>query len=614
MALALESAAAITSTGRDKLKCKKCREVLLFKPDHEYSDVSDPSLGEESNILSVDEEKRPQWIDDQIEQGGWTKGKLTCYKCGTRVGGFDFVSGMATQVYIVKSKVDFNLVLEANVIKPSIITPPTINPTENISEPITTTDINTIEAMTSESSANESTGLSTASSSTTESCQDASISHASQGADETDVDLDSISTSSQNHTDHESSSTEEDLQATNQQNQLTRNQMEKIKRRKKRRERKKEMKAKEKSQESKVQDKLRELLEAEPELDALPDELICPVCLDILFEPFQTEPCRHIFCEPCLRRLGQKNAMNTKCPLCRSKIRFCKHLAATSREIREQHEAMYLRRKKFERSTPVFSYPLPWTPGWRNLLRGRPLGGNTIFVDENNQAEYMRTVLLQIPYYIPPVFLANIFNILVFGFLLGVVELLPTLFYALMGLRSGGAGAGGGINLTDAIPESTSDETGTPSGDNLAESTDPTAEPGLNIQPTHQDNIQDLPGSIPEEMSVEAEALDSTFYFILFVLSLTAAVAGQLIINHRQGRQRFGHRIADTMVVICFTCAPLLIIPTFLPYRAPQGNYLGMILKRMVGYAIDNISYQTVLLVMIVTFMYHFDVIDEMIA
>ena len=33
-----------------------------------------------------------------------------------------------------------------------------------------------------------------------------------------------------------------------------------------------------------------------------------------------------------------------------------------------------LRRKKFERSTPVFSYPLPWTPGWRNLLRGRPLG------------------------------------------------------------------------------------------------------------------------------------------------------------------------------------------------------------------------------------------------
>ena len=33
--------------------------------------------------------------------------------------------------------------------------------------------------------------------------------------------------------------------------------------------------------------KVRELLEAEPELDSLPDELICPVCLDLLFEPFQ---------------------------------------------------------------------------------------------------------------------------------------------------------------------------------------------------------------------------------------------------------------------------------------------------------------------------------------
>ena len=44
--------------------------------------------------------------------------------------------------------------------------------------------------------------------------------------------------------------------AVNQQNQLTRRQMEKIKRRKKRREREKENKAKEKSQESKVQDKV----------------------------------------------------------------------------------------------------------------------------------------------------------------------------------------------------------------------------------------------------------------------------------------------------------------------------------------------------------------------
>jgi hypothetical protein len=444
-------------------------------------------------------------------------------------------------------------------------------------------------------------------SSTTESVQDvvstADNSQSSQGGNETDLEMDGVITSSTNHTDHESSS-EEDLLSSQ---ELTRRQIDKIKRRKKRRDRQRAKKAKKKTQESRVEEKVRELMEAEPELEALPDDLICPVCLDLLYEPFQTEPCRHIFCEPCLRRLGQKNAMATKCPLCRAKIRFCKHLAATSREIREQHEAMYLRRKKFERSTPVFSYPLPWTPGWRNLLRGRPLGGNTIFVDENNQAEYMRTVLLQIPYYIPPVFLANIFNILVFGFLLGVVELLPTLFYALMGLRSGSAGAGSGINLTDAIPDSAVDDTASSGDNNNAITHEPDTQPDPDI-------IPEIAGSIPEDMSLEAEALDSTFFFILFVLSMLAAGAGQLIMNNGQGRHRFGHRLADTMVVICLTCLPLLVIPTFLPYRAPQGNYLGLILKKMFGYVIDNISFHTAVLVLLVSFIYHFDVIDDIIA
>ena len=73
-----------------------------------------------------------------------------------------------------------------------------------------------------------------------------------------------------------------------------------------------------------------ELLEGEPELSELADDVICPVCLDLLHEPFQVEPCGHIFCEPCLRRLGQKNPMNCSCPLCRTKIGFCKHLAVRS--------------------------------------------------------------------------------------------------------------------------------------------------------------------------------------------------------------------------------------------------------------------------------------------
>jgi hypothetical protein len=53
------------------------------------------------------------------------------------------------------------------------------------------------------------------------------------------------------------------------------------------------------------------ILDAEPELDDLDHSFLCPVCLDLLFEPHKVVPCQHLFCEPCLRRLGSKNPMNT---------------------------------------------------------------------------------------------------------------------------------------------------------------------------------------------------------------------------------------------------------------------------------------------------------------
>ena len=75
------------------------------------------------------------------------------------------------------------------------------------------------------------------------------------------------------------------------------------------------------------------ILEAEPELDELDHAFICPVCLDLLFEPHKVDPCRHVFCEPCLRRLGCKNPMNTSCPMCRQRISFCEPQRGSFREI-----------------------------------------------------------------------------------------------------------------------------------------------------------------------------------------------------------------------------------------------------------------------------------------
>ena len=49
--------------------------------------------------------------------------------------------------------------------------------------------------------------------------------------------------------------------------------------------------------------------------------LLCPVCLDVLFRPHWLDPCLHIFCEPCLRRLSLAR-INT-CPVCRAPIQKC---------------------------------------------------------------------------------------------------------------------------------------------------------------------------------------------------------------------------------------------------------------------------------------------------
>ena len=52
-----------------------------------------------------------------------------------------------------------------------------------------------------------------------------------------------------------------------------------------------------------------------------PENSRCAICLDLLYLPHLLDPCQHIFCEPCLRRLS--GARITKCPMCRARIRRC---------------------------------------------------------------------------------------------------------------------------------------------------------------------------------------------------------------------------------------------------------------------------------------------------
>ena len=52
------------------------------------------------------------------------------------------------------------------------------------------------------------------------------------------------------------------------------------------------------------------------------EELKCPICFELLHQPHSLNPCEHIFCDPCLRRLNR--AKFRKCPVCRSPIKGCR--------------------------------------------------------------------------------------------------------------------------------------------------------------------------------------------------------------------------------------------------------------------------------------------------
>ena len=288
-------------------------------------------------------------------------------------------------------------------------------------------------------------------------------------------------------------------------------------------------------------------------MSQLDDDLVCPVCLDLLHEPFQVDPCGHVFCEPCLRRLGQKNPMNCSCPLCRTKIGFCKHKTGLAKDIRENQGELYMKRKKFERSTPVYQYPLPWQPGWRNLLRGRPLGGNRLIRD--NRMDVLRTILHQVPYYIPPVIIANIINIGIFAFMMGFIEIFPNLLAIVMGTSRSNMSLV--LNSTTEIPET--------SGDVLPP-TDGSSEAGT----TSDSDV------IVEDLS--ASVVDTTFYYIIFGLTLVAAGLGQIVLNQElHGPLRF-NRLTDMVIVILLTVLPLLLLPAVLPWRV-RDQYQSVVTK-----------------------------------
>ncbi|XP_056397332.1 E3 ubiquitin-protein ligase RNF180 [Hyla sarda] len=99
--------------------------------------------------------------------------------------------------------------------------------------------------------------------------------------------------------------------------------------------------------------------EDDDELAEEKERYTCAVCLDVYFNPYMCYPCRHIFCEPCLRTLARDNPTRTPCPLCRSiisRVHFHSDLSKCSVAFFPNE---YLKRKQSFQRANCAKWPLP---------------------------------------------------------------------------------------------------------------------------------------------------------------------------------------------------------------------------------------------------------------
>nr|CAI5827002.1 unnamed protein product [Callosobruchus analis] len=113
-----------------EVKCKKCRKTLFDlhqKPTDSLTNAHNESLTSstpkdqdicdtvrDENMVFLKEDILPQWISSKIESEQWSKGRLSCPHCDSRIGNFDFVSGCKCScsnnplppVHFIKSKID----------------------------------------------------------------------------------------------------------------------------------------------------------------------------------------------------------------------------------------------------------------------------------------------------------------------------------------------------------------------------------------------------------------------------------------------------------------------------------------------------------------------------
>ncbi|KAM6903090.1 E3 ubiquitin-protein ligase RNF180 [Xenentodon cancila] len=94
------------------LRCRKCRKGVIELTC--LSMTTDQRSAAVCSIWHVNVDKLPEWILNSVLQAQWTTGRLNCYNCGARLGGFNFINhsecpcGQDATVHLIKSRVDYD--------------------------------------------------------------------------------------------------------------------------------------------------------------------------------------------------------------------------------------------------------------------------------------------------------------------------------------------------------------------------------------------------------------------------------------------------------------------------------------------------------------------------
>ncbi|KAI8503088.1 hypothetical protein Bbelb_189090 [Branchiostoma belcheri] len=312
------------------LKCRRCRLSLVTG----HSIVSSHGNGEScpmeglSTLWYISDNHIPDWVQEQITQVQWTKGRLLCPKCAGRLGSFDFVSlvkcpcgdQVFPPIHIQRCRVDVDKLSPKHVPKtqqgeklPTDDTPARTGVTaartgvtaaRTGDAPTEKADAHGKAAEMDSSISDAHVGSSSGSTSTSdeEESSDQTYTWTSVSSQRPLVvadDDDSVGRVGRRK--HRKYCRQTEDQAANKEGQ---NKLKNI--RKKQRRHEKWVKKQTQEEEN--------LEEAERE------GLICPICLDLYYEPYVCQPCGHVFCDPCLRQIAKDNPGCTACPLCRTVV------------------------------------------------------------------------------------------------------------------------------------------------------------------------------------------------------------------------------------------------------------------------------------------------------